>query len=94
MGESRCVLRATSAYKLHRLVRGPISARGCGMSKGDAFSSEFRRRGFSNPPTQRQVDQLYEDLESRLLDAVADFGVDELHQVLQAAKAIRARRSS
>ena len=64
------------------------------MSKGDAFSSEVRRRGFSNPPTQRQVDQMYDDLESRLLDTVADFGIDELHQVLQAAKVIRARRRS
>ena len=82
-------MRATSAYKLHRFVRGPISARGCGMSKGDSFSGEGR---VSDPASQQQLDQVYDDLETRLFEAVADFGVDELHQLLEAANTIRARR--
>ena len=62
------------------------------MSKGDTFIGEVRRRGFGDPPTQKQLDQDYEDLETRLFEAVADFGVDELNQMLEAAETIRARR--
>ena len=64
------------------------------MSKGDAFSGEDHRDRFSDPPTQQQLDQVYDDLETRLFEAVADFGVEELHQMLEAAQTIRARRSS
>ena len=59
------------------------------MSKGDAFSSEGR---VSDPASQQQLDQVYDDLETRLFEAVADFGIDELHQLLEAANSIRARR--
>ena len=82
-------MRATSAYKLHRIVRGRVGARGCHMSKGDSFSGESR---VSDPASQQQLDQLYDDLETRLFEAVADFGIDELHEILEAANTIRARR--
>ena len=63
------------------------------MSKGDTFIGEVRSR-FGGPPTQRQLDQQYDELETRLFEAVADFGVDELNQMLEAAETIRARRPS
>jgi hypothetical protein len=59
------------------------------MSKGDSFSGESR---VSDPASQQQLDQLYDDLETRLFEAVADFGIDELHEILEAANTIRARR--
>ena len=55
------------------------------MSKGDCVSGEGR---VSDPASQQQLDQVYDDLETRLFEAVADFGVDELRQMLEAAKAI------
>lgn len=39
--------------------------------------------------TQKRPDQLYADLEAQLVMAVADFGLDELTQMLDAAEAIR-----
>jgi len=42
--------------------------------------------------TQQQTDGLYADLEAQLVRAVADFGLDELSQMLDAAEAIRRTR--
>jgi hypothetical protein len=39
--------------------------------------------------TQEVSDQRYSDLEAELVDAVADFGLDELKQMVDAAEAIR-----
>ena len=64
------------------------------MTKRDASSGDVQRHGVSDRPTQRQIDQKYDDLETQLFEAVADFGLDELQQMLEAAKTIRARRSS
>ena len=64
------------------------------MSKGDTFIGEVRKQRFGGAPTQKQLDQEYDDLETRLFEAVADFGVDELNQMLEAAETIRARRPS
>jgi hypothetical protein len=38
---------------------------------------------------QKAADQLYADLEAELVSAVADFGVDELKQMVDTAEAIR-----
>jgi hypothetical protein len=38
---------------------------------------------------QQQTEGLYADLEAQLVRAVADFGLDELTQMLDAAEAIR-----
>jgi hypothetical protein len=42
--------------------------------------------------TPKPPDQLYADLEAQLVMAVADFGLDELTQMLDAAEAIRRAR--
>ena len=42
--------------------------------------------------TQQHTDHLYLDLEAQLVRAVADFGIDELAQMLDAAEAIRRTR--
>jgi hypothetical protein len=39
--------------------------------------------------TQQAADQLYAELEAELVDAVADFGLDELKQMVDTAEAIR-----
>ena len=38
---------------------------------------------------QQSADQLYADLEAELVNAVADFGLDELKQMVDTAEAIR-----
>ena len=38
---------------------------------------------------QKAADQLYADLEAQLVSAVADFGLDELKLMVDAAEAIR-----
>ena len=38
---------------------------------------------------QKAADELYADLEAELVDAVADFGLDELKQMVDTAEAIR-----
>jgi hypothetical protein len=40
-------------------------------------------------PFAQQTDTRYAELETQLLEAVADFGVEELNQMLDAAKALR-----
>jgi hypothetical protein len=40
-------------------------------------------------PLERKPETIYADLETQLLEAVADFGADELSQLLDAAKALR-----
>ena len=42
--------------------------------------------------TQNRPESLYSDLEAQLVMAVADFGLDELTQMLDAAEAIRRAR--
>ena len=42
--------------------------------------------------TQEPIDRSYADLEAELVRAVADFGLDELTQMLDAAEAIRRSR--
>ena len=41
---------------------------------------------------QKQTDGTFADLEHQLLDAVSDFGAEELSQMLDAAEAIRRLR--
>lgn len=48
--------------------------------------------GDSSLVTQPQTVHVYLDLEAQLVRAVADFGVDELAQMLDAAEAIRRTR--
>jgi hypothetical protein len=43
-------------------------------------------------PMENAADQLYADLEAELVDAVADFGVDELRQMVDTAEVIRRMR--
>ena len=38
------------------------------------------------------TDQLYADLEAQLAKAVSDFGLEELHQMIDVAEAIRRTR--
>ena len=46
--------------------------------------------GRDNPLVVQEVaDQRYLDLEAQLVNAVADFGLDELKQMVDAAEAIR-----
>jgi hypothetical protein len=53
------------------------------MSSGDvAFLAAALKAGVSDPPTSKQLRRM----------AVHDFGVEELNQMIAAAKAIRARR--
>jgi hypothetical protein len=48
----------------------------------------------SNSPfvASKQPDRIYADLETELLNAVSDFGIDELTQMLDVAEAIRRTR--
>ncbi len=59
-----------------------------------AFINAVRRRGVSDPPTTKQIDRMYRDLEAEVMVAVDGFSVDELNQVIAEAKAIRGRRQS
>ena len=38
---------------------------------------------------QKAADQLYADLEAELVNAISDFGLDELKQMVDTAEAIR-----
>lgn len=38
---------------------------------------------------QKAADQLYADLEAEVVNAISDFGLDELKQMVDAAEAIR-----
>jgi hypothetical protein len=63
------------------------------MSSSDvAFLAAALKAGVSDPPTSKQLRRMYETLEASLMMAVHDFGVEELNQMIAAAKAIRARR--
>jgi hypothetical protein len=42
--------------------------------------------------THRPTDHAYADLEAELVRAVADFGLEELHQMLDVAEVIRRTR--
>jgi hypothetical protein len=44
------------------------------------------------PAGQTPADHVYADLEARLIRAVADFGLQELSQMLDVAEAIRRSR--
>lgn len=63
------------------------------LTTGDnAFIAAMQAAGVSDPPTKEQLDAMYRAIETRLMETVADFGVDELNQMIAAANAIRARR--
>jgi len=57
---------------------------------GDSMRSSDR--AVSPPFAQTQPDTIYTELETRLLEAVADFGIDDLSQMLDVATAIRRAR--
>ena len=59
-------------------------------SMGDSMRSNDR--AVSPPFAQTQPDTIYTELETRLLEAVADFGIDDLSQMLDVATAIRRAR--
>ena len=42
--------------------------------------------------SQEPTDQIYADLEAQLVRAVSDFGLEELHQMIDVAEAIRRTR--
>jgi hypothetical protein len=46
----------------------------------------------SEDDPQTAADRFYADLETQLADAVADFGLDELKQLVDTAEAIRRAR--
>jgi hypothetical protein len=46
----------------------------------------------SEDDPQTPADRFYADLETQLADAVADFGLDELKQLVDTAEAIRRAR--
>jgi len=46
----------------------------------------------SRPLVQKLPDTVYTELETQLLEAVADFGVEELSQMLDVATALRRAR--
>ena len=63
------------------------------MRKTEASSIEVARQQGLAALTQKEVDHLYSDLETQLLDAVADFSVEELDQMLKTAAMIRRARA-
>ena len=58
------------------------------------FLEALRKAGASDPPTQKQLESVYRNLELPLLAVVSSFGVEDLNQTISAARAIKARRKS